>query len=101
MKLKVTQYGYPNDECGDTLTEQGWGFRDNKLNEKSCALTVSAQRLLGVKAFQPIKIDFGNGLVLIRNFDDRAPQGEPRVDLYMPKGMNKSLPDYAMVSVLN
>ena len=99
VKMKVTQYGYKNDPDGDTLTEQGWGFRNNRLNASSCALTVAAQKALGAKAFDRIQIKFADDLILYRHFDDRAPENEARLDLYQPAGFDKTLPDVGEVSL--
>jgi hypothetical protein len=104
MKIFVTQYGYPHDECGDSLTEAGWGAWDNKLTDASCALNKLAQNALGLTSKNhgaKLQIDFGNGVVLVRFWDDIAPETDkPRLDLYQPSGFNKSYPDYGNVTVL-
>jgi len=101
MKIKITQYGYKNDECADSLTEAGIGAWDNKLEPcVSCALTRSAQNLLDASPASWLRIDFGNGRVTARRFDDRAPEDDPRVDIYAPGGFDKTQPDYAEVTLL-
>src|ERR1700757_885820 len=105
MKIKVTQYGYPSDPDGDTLTEEGWGAWDNKLTEDGCALTNQALIELSedmlMLPFYWIKIDFKNGTApLVRQYQDKAPESDARVDLYMPSGFDKFLPDAAEVTNL-
>jgi hypothetical protein len=39
------------------------------------------------------------GGTITRRVDDRAPQKDYRADLYMPRGFDHSLPDYADVTV--
>ena len=46
-----------------------------------------------------VDIKLRGGGVLTKRIDDRAPQGDYRADLYMPRGFNHSLPDRADVSL--
>lgn len=100
MKIKITQYGYESDPYMDSNTAHKIGMADNTLDSGSCALTKVAQGLLGATLFKVVRIDFGNGLVQYRRFDDRAPETEARIDLYNPKGFDKSLPDFADVTLV-
>jgi len=102
IRMQVTQYGYPADEYADSLTEAGIGYADNTLTPLSCALTDSARLLLGLPEKRPAKIKcvFPNGLTIVRQYDDIAPEGNPRVDLYMPLGYDPTIPDCGLVSVV-
>lgn len=97
MRIKTTQYGYPNDEDGDTLTKEGWGCWGNKLTAAGCALTKSAENLLGATKLCWLKITYSTGVILYRQWQDRAPEADDRLDLYQPQGFDKTLPDYADV----
>ncbi len=108
MRIKITQYGYPGDPYADSFTEAGWGGWGNRLSGGSCALTDGAVQSLGLTKARhgaKLQIDFtkekgGHTLRLIRFWDDRAPEAEPRCDLYQPRGFDKSLPDFAEVTVI-
>jgi len=100
-RMKVTQYGYANDPTPDSNTQKGLGIQNRKLEPGvSAALTKSAAKELGVKPGDWIKIQYANGGTQIRRYDDRAPQGEKRIDLYQPGGFDRSLPDYGTISVI-
>jgi len=100
-RLLVTQYGWKEDPYGDTLTREGWGAWGNKLTIDACALTDSAVELIRAKPMDWIKVDFKDGTApLARQYQDRAPEKEPRCDLYMPEGFNKRFPDYAEVTLV-
>jgi hypothetical protein len=48
-----------------------------------------------------VRVDFKDGTApLARQYQDRAPEKEPRCDLYMPGGFNKRFPDYAEVTLV-
>ena len=100
MKVRITQYGYPSDPYGDTLTEQGWGAWGNRINGASCALTDSEVVALGLTKADhgaKLKLTFSNGLVLYRFWADRAPEGNQRVDLDEPTGFDGAIPEWATV----
>ena|ERR1700760_991531 len=98
MRIRVTQYGFPKDPDGNTLTSQDWGNVGNKLTINGCALTDQAKNLLGVKEMDWIFLYFENGIAMCRQFQDRAPEDEPRIYLYVPHGWDAYLPDFAEVS---
>jgi hypothetical protein len=104
VKMKLTQYGYPNDPYSDSETRKGHGAYRN-LDRDSMAITDSGLAILGLTRSMvrqtPTWVDIKTkgGGTLQRRIDDRAPQGEYRADLYQPLGFDRSLPDYADVSV--
>jgi hypothetical protein len=105
VKMKLTQYGYANDPYTDSYTRAGKGaYRD--LDRDSIALTDSGLAILGLTKAQVRKNDVWldintgkGGGTITRRVDDRAPQKDYRADLYMPRGFDHSLPDYADVTV--
>ncbi len=104
VNMKLTQYGYPNDPYTDSNTRAGRGAYRN-LDKDSMAITDSGLAALGLsrqlvrREETWVNIKTKGGGSLQRRIDDRAPQGEYRADLYMPRGFDRSLPDYADVSV--
>ena len=104
VKMKLTQYGYPNDPYTDSNTRAGRGAYRN-LDRDSMAITDSGLAILGLTRQQVrrddvwVNIKTKGGGTLSRRIDDRAPQSDYRADLYMPRGFDRSLPDYADVSV--
>ncbi len=104
VNMKLTQYGYPNDPYTDSNTRAGRGAYRN-LDKDSMAITDSGLAALGLsrqlvrREETWVNIKTKGGGQLQRRIDDRAPQGEYRADLYMPRGFDRSLPDYADVSV--
>ena len=119
MKIKITHYGEPNDPTPDSNTRAWIGNHGNTLNVSSCALTGAAedllartilrQRLMGDSHVGPLrlapgallKITFSDRLVFFRTFDDRAPEADPRVDLFNPyDNLPPGLPDFATVEVV-
>jgi len=99
FKMKVTHYGETNDKYGDTLTREGMGNVENHLTLDACALTKSAQQKLGANEFDWIQIDFGNGTVIRKQFQDRCPNKEDRVDIYNPHNLRLGYPDFAEISL--
>jgi len=104
VKMKMTQYGYPGDPYSDSETRKGHGaYRD--LAPESMAITDSGLHALGLTRsyvrHNPtwVNLKLRGGGVLERRIDDRAPERDKRADLYMPKGFDHSLPDYADVSL--
>jgi hypothetical protein len=100
MRMRITQYGYADDATPDSNTEAGRGAFHSLDPDVSIALTKSAQKALGAKPGDWIKIEFKSGGTQVRRFDDRAPEKQARVDLYNPRGFVKGLDDYANVSVV-
>lgn len=105
VKMKLTQYGYANDPYTDSNTRAGRGAYRN-LDKDSMAITDSGLAILGLTRKQVrsddvwVNINTGRGGgTLSRRIDDRAPQSDYRADLYMPRGFDRSLPDYADVTV--
>jgi hypothetical protein len=91
--VKTTQYGYaddPNQDANSNVLKVG--FKDNPLTPHAAALTdAEAQQLHA----QPGDVlDVGGNKVY---YADRAPESDPRVDLYQPQGFNKMIPDYQSV----
>lgn len=99
--IKITQYGYSNDPDGDTLTREGWGCWGNKLDANGCALTKSAEDAIGALKLCWLEITFTNGVVMQRQWQDRAPESDPRLDLYQPQGFDRTLPDFGTVKVIS
>lgn len=101
MKIRITQYGYPSDPYWDTNTKfKKLGAWDNTLTEDACALTDEARRVLGAVPLDWCMITFPDGRTMKRQFQDRAPESEARLDLYMPNGYDPSIPDYAEVELV-
>jgi hypothetical protein len=97
-QMRVTQYGYADDPYMDSWTKKGFGKWHKLEPDVSMALTDSAAKALGVKPGDWIKIEYADGGTQIRRYDDRAPQKDQRVDLYNPRGFDKSLADYAKIT---
>lgn len=104
VNMKLTQYGYPNDPYTDSNTRAGRGAYRN-LDRDSMAITDSGLAALGLSRQLVrrdetwVNIKTKGGGTLERRIDDRAPQKDFRADLYMPRGFDNSLPDYADVTV--
>ena len=99
MKMKITQYGYSNDPYMDSETRKGNGKYHHLERGVSCALTDSAKAALGAHGRCWVKIHFPAGGTQVRRFDDRAPEGDARCDLYNVDGYESALGDYAEVTL--
>lgn len=127
VKLKTTLYGLSPkvggwDIPGDSSTDAWQGNHGNFLNTSSCALTESAEALLAASlpTFDSRRL-FSNGqvvpdrlkpkillkitwddpkLVDYRTFDDRAPESDPRLDLFYPYVDPVGIPDFGYASVV-
>ena len=105
VRMQMTQFGYRNDPYMDSETRKGHGAYSNLASGRSIALTDSALASLGftkaqVRRTHPwVDIHLKGGGVLTRRVDDRAPERNKRVDMYMPGGFSRSLPGYADVTV--
>jgi hypothetical protein len=100
MKIRITQYGYANDSTPDSNTRAHIGVQNIELaQDVSCAVTDSAKHALGAHVGDWLRIDFGSGNVVYRRIDDRAPENDQRVDMYMVQGYHRGLHDYADVSL--
>ncbi len=105
VTMRLTQYGYPGDPYSDSETRKGHGAYHSLVGGESVALTDSGLRSLGltraeVRSEHPwIDIKLRGGGTLERRIDDRAPESNMRADLYQPGGFNRSLPDYADVTL--
>lgn len=102
MNIELTQYGYQNDPYGDSLTREGWGAWGNKLTPTSCALKRSTAVKIGASPRNKIQIELGPEMSLERWWDDVIPESDPgdRCDLYQPSGFDATLPDWAVISVV-
>lgn len=128
VQMKTTRYGLSQaaggwDGIGDSGTDSWLGNHGNALNTASCALTVSAEaaiaetlsladyrRLLDgngqvipgrLKAGTILKIVWpGTHLVAFKTFDDRAPENDERLDIFLPWKDDSSIPDRGQVSVI-
>lgn len=125
VPLKTTQYGLSTrlggwDRDGDSGTDNWMGCFGNKLNLSSCALTESAERTIaealppdhparvtnamGKATLRPhtlLKVTWAvdQRLVLYRTFDDRAPENDPRLDIFNPWAFNNHIPDFGSAEV--
>ncbi len=105
VTMRLTQYGYPGDPYSDSETRKGHGAYHSLVGGESVALTDYGLRSLGltraeVRSEHPwIDIKLRGGGTLERRIDDRAPESNMRADLYQPGGFNRSLPDYADVTL--
>lgn len=104
--IRITQYGLSVkaggwDTYGDSLTDKGFGCFGNKLTAQGCALTKGAQEALGATKLCWLQVKFSNGIVHVRQFQDRAPEDEERLDEYNPEAFIKDQPDYAEVSIID
>lgn len=114
------------DQPGDSGTDNWMGCFGNKLNTSSCALTNSGEAALAASLLsssdsrlmrdgngqaipgriQPhtlIKITFlapADKMVIYRTFDDRAPEGDERLDNFLPWKDDPTIPDYGFVNVV-
>lgn len=103
MRIKITEYGLSLkaggwDTYGDSGTDNWEGNRNNKLSYFSCALTQTAQQGLQAKAGDILQIVFEGGKTLYRSFDDRAPEDEPRLDMFFPYAFVPMPSEYAEVT---
>jgi hypothetical protein len=100
VQMRLTQYGYPGDPYSDSETRRGHGAYRN-LSHDSMAMTDAGLRALGLSRSEVrrsphwVDIKLRGGGTLTRRIDDRAPQRSMRADLYMPRGFDRHLPDYA------
>jgi hypothetical protein len=99
MKMKITQFGYPDDPYMDSETKQGHGKYHKLEKDISCALTDSAAHALGASGGSWVRIDFPAGGSQTRRYDDRAPEKDERVDLYNPGGFENGIPEHAEVTL--
>ena len=105
VQMQLTQYGYPHDPFGDSETRKGHGAYHPLVRNESVALTDAGLKALGltrqnVLSSHPwVNINLRGGGTLERRIDDRAPEANKRVDLYQPGGFDRSLPDFADVTL--
>lgn len=124
--MKTTRYGLSPrcggwDIPGDSGTDNWMGCFGNKLNTSSCALTVSAEAAIAaqlpstdsrldrdangqkLKPHTLLKVTFlapADKMVIYRTFDDRAPESDERLDIFLPFKDDPSIPDHGYVSVV-
>lgn len=125
LSPRASGWDYP----GDSGTDNWMGCFGNKLNTSSCALTTSLEaelaqslpslpglpdrRLLRdgngqvipgrIKPFTLLRVAFlapFDKMVFYREFADRAPESDPRLDIFLPFKDDPSIPDYGLVSVV-
>jgi len=106
VRMQLTQYGYAGDPYTDSNTRAGRGAY-RRLNSNSIAFTDAGLHALGLSVRDMLRgprwvvlRNKGGGMIDIRRIDDRAPQGNKRADLYMPRGFNSKLPDYCDVELI-
>jgi hypothetical protein len=105
VKMKLTQYGYPNDPYSDSETRKGNGAYHRLVPHESLAMTDSGLAALGLTRAEVrhspfwVDIKLRGGGTIQRRIDDRAPERDMRADLYQPGGFDRSLPDYADVQL--
>jgi hypothetical protein len=100
MRIRITQYGYANDSTPDSNTEAHIGVQNIELDQNvSCAITDTAKSALGAHVGDWLRIDLGGGQVFYRRIDDRAPEHDQRVDIYMVQGYSRKIHDYADVTL--
>jgi hypothetical protein len=107
VDMRLTQYGYPNDPYTDSNTRAGRGAYRNLERGESMAITDSGLAALGLtrqdvrrnEHWVDIRRRGGGGILTTRRIDDRAPQRDMRADLYNPGGFDRSMPDYADVTL--
>jgi hypothetical protein len=107
-KIKITQYGLSKkaggwDPDGDDDTDR-WVGDDGPISYLSCALTLGAQSIIGLPPGKSdrarLKIVFPDGTTIFRFWSDRAPEADPRLDLFMPYFFDRTIPaDFAEVSI--
>lgn len=97
--VEVTQFGLSIaaggwDGKGDSGTDAWLGDRNNILNSSSCALSPVAEKGLGVKGGEILKIYFDEKHIYFRTFDDRTSPDltNARVDFFFPYAFDKSIP---------
>jgi hypothetical protein len=106
VTMRLTQYGYPGDPYSDSETRKGHGAYHSLVRGESVALTDSGLRALGLNRSEVLSqhpwVDIklrGGGGTIERRIDDRAPEANRRADLFQPGGFDRSLPDYADVTL--
>jgi hypothetical protein len=109
IRMKTTQYGY------ELKGQEGWDYNSNVLQignhdnpltaGESAAISPSAQKALGVKSGDYVKVTWANGKTQIRKVEDvtSSKLKDPRLDLFNPRtkanpaGFDSSLGDYGTV----
>jgi hypothetical protein len=101
VNAQVTQYGLGTaaggwDGASDSFSDQWIGDRNNTLNMSSCALSPLAEKQLGVKGGELLKIYFDAKHIYYRTFDDRTSQDitNARVDFFFPYAFDKTVPSF-------
>lgn len=102
--IPITQYGKSKkvggwDPQGDDETDKGFGAWGNLLTLQGCALSDKAVAALGIKRLGWLTITFPNGTALCRQYQDRAPEDDIRVDVYEPWGFVVNRPDRGDVAL--
>jgi len=123
VQLKTTRYGLSPraggwDNPGDGGTDAWQGNHGNTLNTSSCALTDSAESLLAatlptddrrrisINRLVPgtlLRITYlapADKMVRYVTFDDRAPEADARLDIFLPWADDPMIPDFGFVSVV-
>ena len=122
LSLRVKGWDIP----GDSGTDAWMGCFGNKLNTSSCALTVSMETSLAasllsasdlrlmrdsngqiipgrLKPFTLLRVTFlapSDKMVFYRTFDDRAPEADERLGIFLPWKDDPSIPDFGFVEVV-
>jgi hypothetical protein len=104
-RVQLTQYGYKTDPYMDSYTKRGIGAYHQLQDGESVGLTRAAMAALHItpamiKRDHPwVNIQLKGGGVLHRRIDDTGPERNARADLYMPGGLDGSMPDSADISL--
>ena len=91
------------DEYGDSDTDKGLGCFDDDDNPTlangDCALTDSLRDALGATKRCMIKVLWTNGRTATFRYNDRAPESDYRLDIYLPWTDDPTIPDTGIVMI--
>ncbi|TFE68490.1 hypothetical protein [Methylacidiphilum caldifontis] len=95
IDVRLTQYGYEKH----AQSKKWIGAWDNKLvAAESVAFSRDIERILKPKKGEKFIIDYGNGQQRVVRWEDRtASYLSKTVDLFVPDGYDKSIPDHAII----
>lgn len=92
------------DEYGDSYTDRGLGCFDDEdkpsLAVGDCALTDSLRDALRATKHSMIRVVWDNGKSAVYRYNDRAPESDYRLDIYLPWEDDPTIPDTGIVLIL-